>query len=720
MRFRLVLPLLALTCSGLLFVGLHLRGRGVPATPHNPVRPRAIPDSESDPSTLEVPSQGAGHTRETRSSVRRAAREMGKTAWLEVVDPKGRPAAGVPVMRATETVNSRWSKLGTSGLDGLLPLPGSGGPGRSLVVAAEIGLEGARGPTLEIPAEALEPGQVTQLTLPISAGLELRLVGAEDQLLDAWGEAKLSVFGYRRKVPMTGGRALFDGLLPSADLRATIRLGSWGSVLSKTLESPMTLGERRVAKFSIGVQTVLRARLLDDGGRPLVNARFSAGLLGRGPRPAVEDHRTDENGRCLFLVDGSAGSAPFFLYLQDHSLRGVRMAARVVEIPSLPRGGLLTLGDLRLQDTQLLASGSVINAEGYPVRGAQISMESRVDVDGEWVAAPEIGTSSSRNGSFVVRGLDGSRQFRLVAYKRAYLASEPVTCERGQTELTLTLRLLGSLNPTFEWSWGDPKDFLDLRLRGPSANSEARQGRWGPFLGLSPGAYELTIRLRGTDRMLLSLPSLEVPIDGPCADPRLHPIRLDGLLSVVTLTVLDPEGSPIPDATALSTEYYHRWGEGESWRTLPGDQSGIAIPTPLQGSLTVRAPGRQPVEIPAPFDDRSVTLERCRPVVLRLPAALPEDWEGWLLLSSQQPGWGFDGDYFDRDFEFGQFSWPLILSPADIDGRVIHPPGPGSFRATWYGADAVARGETGECGSAEFHVPEGKELLEIVLPLPDR
>ena len=69
---------------------------------------------------------------------------------------------------------------------------------------------------------------------------------------------------------------------------------------------------------------------------------------------------------------------------------------------------------------------------------------------------------------------------------------------------------------------------------------------------------------------------------------------------------------------------------------------------------------------------------------------------------------------------WGPGAWSLILSPDDIDGRVIHPPSPGSIHATWYALNPLDLDIDEECGSAKFQVPEGEEPFEIVLPMPNR
>ncbi len=580
MRLRLVLPLLALTGSGLLFVGLHLRGDGVLAAPHDPLSPTTVPEPGPDPSALVAPGAAGERARETGASAPRSAQGTRKTAWLEVVDPSGRPAAGVPVVRATEKLKSGWRSLGTSNPSGRLALPATKATDTGMVVAAKLGLGELRSAPLAIPHAALAAGEVTQLTLPLSVGLELRLVDSEGELLDVRGEAKLSVSRLWSKASLSGGRARFDGLLPDVELRAALQLGSKGPRFSQRVETPTTLGERRVVEFSIGVQTLIRARLLGDDGRPIVNSKFAARLRAKDANQEFELYRTDREGRCLFLVEGSPGAAPFSLDIQVRSLRGVTLAVRELELPRLPRGGLLSLGDIRTRDTDLLASGRVVDAAGEPVRDARVVVEVQVGEDGEWAPRSALDAHTSRGGSFVVRGVNGTRQLRLVARMSGHAASAPVLCRPGEGRVLLALRSLGSLHPTFEWSGGDLRQLLTLRLEhaGEYLISRRRRDWWG-FKSLQPGPYDLSITLRGTDQPLLALHDLEVPFGGPCADARLHPIRLDGLLSVVRLTVVDSDGEPISDASAGLTDPVRASRVSATWRAGPEDAGRITVPT---------------------------------------------------------------------------------------------------------------------------------------------
>lgn len=504
-------------------------------------------------------------------------------------------------------------------------------------------------------------------------------------------------------------------------MRAGLRLGSGGPRFSERVKPPLTLGEHRVIQFSIGVRTLIRARLLGEGGRPIVNSRFVARFLGTGTSPEAETYRTDGEGRCVFLVEGSAGSAPVSLNIQVRSLRGVTLAVREVELAGLPRGGLLYLGDIRMQDTELLAAGQVVDAAGDPVRDARVVVEVQVGEDGAWSARSALDARTSLRGSFVVRGVSASRQLRLVARMIGHAASAPVLCQPGESQVILALRRLGSLSASFEWSGGDPQQLLTLRLERAGEDSALGARGWGRFESLRPGPYDLAITVRGTQQPLLELLSLEVPFGGPCTDSRLHPIRLDGLLEVVRLTVVDSEGSPIPDASARVTDPPRALRLSGTWRADKEDGGRITIPASLRQPLTVSAPGCRALEIAPPLGDESVTLRWSHSVVLRLPAQLEQDFDGWLVLISPPPPpvQSFVSGSATYSLTFGELRhWRLVLPPGAIDGHVIHPPD--SFLATWFDQDPDTSREATSLGGADYPAPQAEGALEIVLPMPQR
>jgi hypothetical protein len=146
------------------------------------------------------------------------------------------------------------------------------------------------------------------------------------------------------------------------------------------------------------------------------------------------------------------------------------------------------------------------------------------------------------------------------------------------------------------------------------------------WTGLAPGPYRLAIACPGTEPLEL-LDSIQVRDDEDSEDPRLLDIDLRGRVRSFTVTVTDPDGTPIGggdrnDAGVMirgDVDPQAQW-RGQALARATG-QAALLAPAPLD--LIVFAPGFRTVELSAVFGDATLQLTPVPKVALRLATALP-------------------------------------------------------------------------------------------------
>ncbi len=333
--------------------------------------------------------------------------------------------------------------------------------------------------------------------------------------------------------------------------------------------------------------------VVNENDLPIAGAEVS--LL-----PALTGSASDQD----FAVEknfGATTDAEGFFQLHDLPIGTYYLAAKSQGFPEHLVPGIeivagaepVDLGTVTLVHGILL-SGRVVDPEGEPVAGAQLSMR---NADGEQIVVQRAGSpwfaavTSRQNGSFHLDGLPSARRLVMVVSADGYLPRTlPVTTGEEDQQLTVELssgaRVVGIvLEPS-----GSPASGARVqaqatqglrRLDATSKDTQADQAGRFEIGGLRPGDYELTARSKDARsevlrRELRGSVGTEVVIQ---LEPR----------STIDVILTDLEGVPVAGAglTALIESGTRSGRRGTYARS---DQAGLAVLGPLDpGKYIIKA-----------------------------------------------------------------------------------------------------------------------------------
>jgi hypothetical protein len=259
---------------------------------------------------------------------------------------------------------------------------------------------------------------------------------------------------------------------------------------------------------------------------------------------------------------------------------------------SMPPAGIDDVGSVKLAPPPLIAAGSVVDDETIAVEGALVTIEVKLDAPPPFKVNHLPAATTTAEGRFELRGElpDGSLSLR--AQRGGYLPMRPLPFIVGASDLTLTLRMGGSLAGSVVLPDSFPPDILFARLELPGSwpmQSEGQQIRGdGRFkMGLLPtGLWDFSLLLgRDPDNAepLLSIHEVAIQPFEQTRDPRLQEVDLLSLVHLVAANVRVPGGGPAEKGT-VARATAGRKGKGQLQVPIKDGQAilpCVAVPVDL-------------------------------------------------------------------------------------------------------------------------------------------
>ncbi len=585
--------------------------------------------------------------------------EPDTTLQVRVVDEAGAPAPGVRVALRQHYHGQFFTDHGVATTDAqggaLLPhyraLIGGDwdfSARYSIAIAEPLSAEVAREINVTAP-----PTERVELVLPPVGSVELEFEGAP-----AHARAGLESLTIGAMPPEERGERFADGRrelaagsvrFPFVGLGREIVPWSFHADRQQPHDEarrpgPMRAGEEvRLSVRIVGRATRLTGQVVGEAGAALAHAELHIAL--RSENDEDEEWltavaRSDSEGRF------SASVAPRWSGASMLAVSGARSNGRsfVGEPQRLvvpPGAERLDVGVLQVLEAPLLVTGKVVDRAGALVPFASIDVRQRRVHDSEY-GDPYIdwhtsvhGVRSDEHGAFSIWSECQTEPFALQA--RAFGGSSlPTVARCKQTDVVVVLDcdfaiagrvFLPPIAPLDFVRVAASADILNARKLGLEESWSTLLDADGEFLlgGLPPGEYQLTVHHQGSDAPLATVGKVRASERPGERDPRLDPLDLRGLTTLVTVEVFGPAGRPVGSFSEL------RQGEapGDSYES---GRSGHRMILHRDGPpLFIFADGCAFHELVPATAPARVTLQPAPRVRVRLDEALPVLPEGFEL-----------------------------------------------------------------------------------------
>jgi hypothetical protein len=363
----------------------------------------------------------------------------------QVVDTAGRPRPGVRVVlsRKVSGLFDFGASGSTAGPDAIARL----GPVDTRTEERELWLARIDGAlpssaSVEFDVRAI-PAEPLRLVLPEHGALDVRLVqkdgatyaGPARVTLTWMADEEESAHPLEEEVRLGSGRASFELVGLDFGVRAVARVPGVSGEFEVTGWGPRKAGERAelTIQFVGHEYAVVVGKALDTAGAPIANADLEIqGFVGRGSGIGVDAE---------VQLDAAGGFA-FAARLHESALavlclRCDRMALGAVVRPEIALGRT-DLGRVVLTPARLVASGTVVDADGAPVAEADVRFEAGESLlDTAYGSCAEV--KSGPQGQFQLRGWSDGGMVRLRGFQRGRRIEGKVEVALGSQNVRLVL-----------------------------------------------------------------------------------------------------------------------------------------------------------------------------------------------------------------------------------------------------------------------------------------
>ena len=583
-----------------------------------------------------------------------------QTLRLLVLDFAGKPAGGVKISTSerSASVTSMKMRYGATNEAGRFELAHAqiytDADGSRVVNLIAEGF-GVQAPLTEIDLAEVPRDEII-LRLPHAGTISAELVTAAGAPFDLTGFKLPQVLLQMSETPPKRGGGGYS-YSPSEALRfdrqgrhvlRNVAFGQFYTLrVSSLLENPLHGSGPTQAEPDLILKIVvpedlviLTGRIIDAAEAPFATERVD--VTCRYSRGMSSQSTPTEDG--LFTLS--------FPHLEPGQVVDVSAEIPVPGEPSLTsiaakglklKKGRNALGDVRLRPAPLLLSGRVItpkeSADAIRVRWKVERMDTR------WRSDYAVKTRWLDATRFELRGevAEGTK-LRLRFRDGKHLPLEPLEFTPGTEDVEIKLALAGSAKANLlvddvacasvlvvtmklaTAAVGKPPGFAEKmqqrmanRFRLRSAGKGQLTAAWD---GLTPGAYEFRVEVRGAAEPLVAIAGIKVA-GGAVVDERLVDIDLRGRLRAIEITVLDHEGKAVTDKDALVVVVDPARGE---WcgHALQNGKSKLNVTA--NTSIRVLVPGYQLAVVDDVRESHTVRLERATAVKFRVewPFPLPK------------------------------------------------------------------------------------------------
>lgn len=325
---------------------------------------------------------------------------------------------------------------------------------------------------------------------------------------------------------------------------------------------PQQPGERLTVDLVVAPNAaMLYGRMLDVSGAALANAKTTFLINSIRGRLEGEEVLLDDEGRfhLPYQVNGQH-QAPWRLQVRYQG--SVPIPGLATTLPTLPKEGVLDIGDLQIGTLEHIAIGRVVNDLGEAIPGARVQLqrerESGRRARLSWQDEAFTVTTTDEDGQFMLFGdLEAGRYRLRVTASEHFPYEEPFLPSRegAVLELARRSRVVGSvLLP--EWL---SSRRLKVRLEDANDTSRGREDRIRGYRGqqliyfdwVKPGVYNLSLRLEDFPDAFLTVSNFEVKPGQRDAHPRLKDLDLARDIHRFEVFAVDENGKRINPKTPL-------------------------------------------------------------------------------------------------------------------------------------------------------------------------
>jgi len=418
------------------------------------------------------------------------------------------------------------------------------------------------------------------LRLPPAGALRVRVLDARGEPVDGGAGVRALLgpgFPQKAMVDVREGLASFPWIELGTTIELVGRYTVHGGEVRTTEAALGHDGETREVTLQLGPRwPEITFRAVDAAGAPLARTGLRV-LVRQEPLTAQTVAKdTDDEGRFTFLHYGTA--EPRYRRTLEVATQSAPARVARLDLSRLEAEGITDLGDLRLEaeGARLLAAGIVRDGHG-PVADATVQL------DGPSRARSEHHqVRTDADGRFEIVGLEQKGPFRLTASASGHLSEELVVAP-GTSEAVLVLReaapLLIDAQPP-NWSWE-----ANVHLRGEGQDFTSRL--FGSPL-LPPGTYDVELTT-AQGYALERFPGVLVA-PGAAPDPRLNPLDLRTVATLLSLRLVDEEGHGLSDLDVVVV------AGDEPAQARTGSTGGLRLLLPKRwNEIEIHPSGRTPV-----------------------------------------------------------------------------------------------------------------------------
>jgi len=588
---------------------------------------------------------------------------------VRVLDENGAPASGV---RVSLRVGGTEEFLGAeSGEDGIAVLDNVGlidsAPFRGEV---SVGLSMLTVPPVEHPVDIDDlPEEPIELRMQPTGSLRVTLIDRDGQpasgdigLVASVATEEEPDFRFGPQGPMAHTVAEGDGIGDFAHVGLGLRLAVEARSLADyqvwrgVVEGPTAPGQRVEFRLTpdLAMPTVV-LRLQDEKGAPLARARVETILeqeSGNSSSSSSSQSRTDAEGMLRYSFDEPPlADAKRRLELTREADDELPKLVGILDLSQDLSPGENDFGVLQLAPAPLLVSGTVLDPDGAPIRGAEISIQQRYFWDENnrdnfyWNNHWRLNVKTDREGRFVVNGLLDGEDLRVVASKGG-LRDADAEFRSGTTDLVLRMLPGAVLAGRVLVDDGISLDALRISLRSRDPDSEGNSWQAGPnpegqfrWDDLPDGIFDLEVTTDNGGELLYQVEGLQLRAGATNRDPRVEEIDLRGRLTGLHLEFVDSDGQRVREVRIMTLDLE----PVQNWYAWDGEVDIVTLHAPLR--LVAYAPGYRSAQLDGVAADREVMMRAglSLELVLDNPGVVPAGWEvgAWL---QPAPGDGGDGD----------------------------------------------------------------------------